>query len=54
MNKIILHVEGLRFKDKGEPQSINESMVSLVLRQYMRRENGTEFSGFFFLSCLFE
>ena len=25
----------------------NESMVSLVLRQYMRGENGTEFSGFF-------
>ena len=23
-------------------------MVSLVLRQYMRGENGTEFSGFFF------
>ena len=27
-----------------------ESKVSLVLRQYMRGENGTEFSGFFF--CL--
>ena len=23
VNKIILHVEGLRFKDKGVPQSIN-------------------------------
>ena len=35
----------------------NESMVSLVLRQYMRGENGTEFSGGGgggFLSCLFE
>ena len=28
---------------------VNESMVSLVLRQYMRGENGTES-----LSCLFE
>ena len=27
---------------------MNESMVSLVLRQYMRGENGREFSGFFF------
>ena len=27
---------------------INKSMVSLVLRQYMRGENGTEFSGLFF------
>ena len=33
----------------------NESMVSLVLRQYMRGENGTEsLVGCFFLSCLFE
>ena len=33
----------------------NESMVSLVLRQYMRGENGTEsLVGFFFLYCLFE
>ena len=32
-----------------------ESMVSLVLRQYMRGENGTEsLMGCFFLSCLFE
>ena len=32
----------------------NESMVNLVLGQYMRGVNGTEFSGVFFLSCLFE
>ena len=34
---------------------LHESMVSLVLRQYMRGENGTEsLVGCFFLSCLFE
>ena len=33
----------------AKTQYINESMVSLVLRQYMRGENGTES-----LSCLFE
>ena len=35
-------------------RNFNKSMVSLVLRQYMRGENGTEFSGVFFLSCLLE
>ena len=31
-----------------KPMTINESMVSLVLRQYMRGENGTEsLVGFF-------
>ena len=34
------------------PPKSNESMVSLVLRQYMRGENGTEsLVGFFFFKC---